>query len=229
MASKTPIQPNHANAMTREICVLTGDIVRSSSLSNALLEALIKSLQRISDDIRSWSAVPSPPLERFRGDGWQLALTEPSRALRAGLLVRAAIKSCHAQADSRIGFGVGAGAIKQSLATSSGPAFELSGELLDELNGPDRWAYGHRTDNSTPPSLASALFVACEAVSSTWTSRQAEVFSQMIQPERTTLHAVADRLDISPQAVQTHFSKAGGRALSHAVKAFERAMEKNQP
>lgn len=203
------------------ICVLTGDIVRSSRLDEARLNQLMDSLESCSKKVIGWTRTPSPPMERYRGDGWQLALTDPMLALRAGLLLRASLRCLDRVADSRISFGIGPGKVGRSLAASSGPAFERSGTLLEAMRGPDRWAFDNLELDPPVQRLMSGLFIACEAVSSHWTRRQAEVFSLMATPDEPTHAEVASRLGVRAQTVQDHFAKAGGRALSQILDIYE--------
>lgn len=95
--------------MNSMICVLTGDTVRSTRMESERLDQLLSSLSEGADKIRRWTEPTSPPLERFRGDGWQFALIEPVHALRAGLLLRSIVKKFDQDADTRMAFGIGFG------------------------------------------------------------------------------------------------------------------------
>jgi hypothetical protein len=204
-----------------QICVLTGDIVRSSSYSDAQLQSLMAALHACCKTIRTWSEPMTPEMERFRGDGWQFVVGNPHHALRAGLLLRASVRALDAKADTRIGFGTGPGTVERALGSSSGPAFERSGTLLEQIKGPDRWAFHIDRLDSSIAAVVEGLFIACEAVSSTWTRRQAEVFGRVALPDEPTLAEVADEMQVKPQTVQDHFAKAGGRALLKVIHLFE--------
>lgn len=206
------------------ICVLTGDIVRSSDLGNGKLDELMQELDRGAETIRRWIEPASPRLERFRGDGWQLALTNPAQALRAGLLLRAIVKTFDQDADTRIGFGIGFGTLGAALAESRGSAFEMSGMQLEKIRGPDRWAIDGEFEQGRALPLVRALFSACEGLSSGWTSKQADIFARMAGPEKPKYAEVAETLGVSAQTVQEHFAKAGGRSLLRAIKGFEQAL-----
>lgn len=205
------------------ICVLTGDIVRSSRLDRGELEALMDALAEGAERVRHWTSPASPPIERFRGDGWQLALREPHWALRAGLIMRATVRMASREADTRIGFGIGSGEFASSLAASGGSAFELSGERLERLTGPERWSFGADEKPSPQLDLAAALFTACEGWSRGWTSKQAQAVDLLVRPEEPAIVDVAERLGVRAQTVQDHFSKAGGKALLHVLHLYENA------
>lgn len=209
--------------MTERLCVLTGDIVQSTRLEKHALESLMRALGEAAHSIRRWTSPPSPPLERFRGDGWQLALTDPRLALRATLILRAALRMADPGADTRIGIGVGAAELASSLATSSGAAFEYSGMQLEKIKRPDRWSF--QSDYASAPSLEliQALFTACEGWSRRWTAKQAETVLYLLQPDAPEMATIAEKLDVRPQTVQKHFAKAGGRALIQVVHLYEQA------
>lgn len=214
--------------MTKMICVLTGDIVRSTRLETGRLDELMTDLAEGAEQIRRWTDPASPPLERFRGDGWQLALTDPAHALRAGLVLRATVRKFDQEADTRIAFGFGTGRFGSTLADSAGPAFERSGARLEEIKSRDRWAIDGEFDSERVLPLVRGLFAACEGLSSEWTSKQAEIFGRMAAPEKPKYAGVANALDVSPQTVQEHFAKAGGRSLLRAIHGMERAFGQNQ-
>ena len=117
--------------------VLTGDIVRSGKLKSEDLAAIQGRLKSIVPDLQvlSENAVIGR-LGITRGDGWQLALSRPDRALRSALYVRASLKA-EFSIDTRVCIGVGGveRLVKDNIVESTGPAFELSGRGLDRLPG----------------------------------------------------------------------------------------------
>ena len=62
------------------VCVLTGDIVASSALGRRRLDAVFEALAAAGAEVTDWAGGRGP--ERFRGDGWQLLIEDPGRALR---------------------------------------------------------------------------------------------------------------------------------------------------
>lgn len=219
--------------MTGMICVLTGDLVHSTRMPADHLQALMAALAEEADHVRRWTSPASPRMERYRGDGWQLALTEPAHALRAGLLLRASLKRVDQDVDTRIAFGLGEGVVETKLAESRGRAFERSGRQLERIKGADRWAVvGDPGDLPFLP-LLHALFAACEALCSDWTSKQADVFARIAHRERDkhkkpTYDELAKELGVTRQTVQEHFAKSNGRALLRSIQGFEQALGRNR-
>lgn len=72
--------------------VLTGDIIRSQALSGRELESVRRTLLDAVDDVRKWrSGVVKGKAEFFRGDAWQVLLSDPQLALRVALFLRATL------------------------------------------------------------------------------------------------------------------------------------------
>jgi len=203
-------------------CVLTGDLVRSQALGAVRLEAVFDGLVTAGAEVCGWAGGRGP--ERFRGDGWQLALDEPTFALRAALRMRAAVRAVDAAAETRIAAGFGKARYGAGLADSSGEAFERAGRGLDGLRTHRKLVLIGAFPGVPGRALADGLAAACDALSQRWTPRQAEVFARACVPGAPTLKSIADELGVAPQTVQAHFSRAAGPALIDACAAFERAV-----
>lgn len=119
----------------QNIGVLTGDVVGSQQikdkarLSQTLDEALAMLETRL--DARG---------DRYRGDGFQVAVPNPADAVTAAVLLRAALirqsPSRQRMWDARIAVGIGPGEIPDAgrFAAADGEAFVLSGKRLDALS-----------------------------------------------------------------------------------------------
>lgn len=87
--------------------VITGDIVRSSSLSSDELCDVRAQLVDAVADIRGWGRrILRGRPDFFRGDAWQVLLSDPRRALRVALYVRSQLISI-GLADTRLSIGLG--------------------------------------------------------------------------------------------------------------------------
>lgn len=127
--------------------VLTGDIVGSRKLSTHELASLFEGVRGV------WRCFAEHhgdavigELDVFRGDGWQVALTQPALCLRAAVFLRAAFRahSKKMDVDSRIGVGVGSvdRIVQGRLSESNGLAFQRSGSALESLPAKGlRWAF----------------------------------------------------------------------------------------
>jgi hypothetical protein len=205
------------------VCVLTGDLVRSSALGEQRLDAVFDALAAAGDEVLGWAGGGRGP-ERFRGDGWQLLIAQPVLALRAMLRMRAAVRTADDRAETRIGAGIGPARAGTTLADGAGEAFKRSGRALDGLRTHRGFALAGAFDDARNRALADGMTAVCDALSQRWTARQSDVFARACGPDAPSLKAIAGQLDVTPQTVQSHFVRAGGPALIDAVEAFESAM-----
>lgn len=131
--------------------IFTGDIVKSTAMTRAELDAVFTRLEEAADAVATWQDQPTR-MTRFRGDGWQMAVT-PQFTFRAALVLRAAVRRCGKTADTRFGIGLGdAHFAGDDLSRADGAALVRSGHALDtmprarRMNAPD-----------TPVALRAAL------------------------------------------------------------------------
>lgn len=115
------------------IAVLTGDIVRSTDLSNAKYEDLLYTLYNQLTLVCEFH-----PLNKFevtRGDSFQIILHDPENAAKYALLIRTSLKSRSDDYDCRISIAIGYdAAIRYSIGKSTGDVFTLSGRALDAMS-----------------------------------------------------------------------------------------------
>lgn len=95
--------------------VITGDIVKSSELDVKARRALFGAMREVGGQLRDWlgETVMPYPLDIFGGDGWQLLLADPARALdaavffRAGLMARMGKRRSKYKVDTRMVIAIG--------------------------------------------------------------------------------------------------------------------------
>lgn len=118
------------------IAILTGDIVDSRKLESPEIWILpLKSL------FSTWGSSPKT-WEIFRGDSFQLEISEPQNSLLAALQIKALMKSLAnsdqskrtSPVDVRLAIGIGEKTYTSDQITeSNGPAFIRSGERFETL------------------------------------------------------------------------------------------------
>jgi hypothetical protein len=118
------------------IAILTGDIVDSRKLESPVSWILpLKSL------FSTWGSSPKT-WEIFRGDSFQLEISEPQNSLLAALQIKALMKSLAnsdqskrtSPVDVRLAIGIGEKTYTSDQITeSNGPAFIRSGERFETL------------------------------------------------------------------------------------------------
>ena len=194
--------------------VFTGDIVRSSDMGAQVLGDVFAALESAAKGIGCWPDSQTA-FARFRGDGWQMALP-PVYAMRAALVMRAAVRTTGKGHDTRFGIGIGVGHLTgNDLAGADGPAFLQSGHALDMLKRAPRMAAP-----DAPQHLRTALPLA-DRIALGWTQKQAQVVLALLAPNAPTQDALAQSLGRSRQMTQKQADSAGVSALLDCCSAFE--------
>jgi predicted DNA-binding protein (UPF0251 family) len=204
--------------------VLTGDLVRSKALERdrprvlSVLKRAFKaatSIEQAPGEFALFSRI-------FRGDSFQVVISNPARTLKVALFLRARLLMIRLPAgrpDTRVGLGIGTiGSLNKSrIEESDGEAFRYSGRALDGLKGYRRLALVSAwTDlNRRFEPLLSSL----DAIILHWTPEQAEAMSFMLQGWRQ--REIARRLGVKQPAVQQRLLKAGHFAVSDCLSYFE--------
>ncbi len=108
------------------ISIITGDVINSQKVSPHIwLQRLKLELDGVGKSPLTW--------EIYRGDSFQVEVTDPSRALLTAIKIKAAIKSIK-EMDVRLAIGVGNKTYEASKITeSNGSAFVYSGETYESL------------------------------------------------------------------------------------------------
>ena len=194
--------------------IFTGDIVKSTAMTRAELDAVFARLEEAADAVATWQSQPTR-MTRFRGDGWQMAVA-PQFTFRAALVLRAAVRRCGKTADTRFGIGLGdAQFAGDDLSRADGAALVRSGHALDalprtrRLNAPD-----------APLGLRAALPLA-DRIAGRWTMRQADVAYYMLAPEPPVQASLAQQFDLTQQSVQGHVDAAGIDELREVCDTLE--------
>ncbi len=196
--------------------VITGDLIASRKASAAQIERSINALQAAAIALKTLTD-HNLHFTRFRGDGWQVYLQDPSTALTATLLMLASLKATENTIESRFAIGVGPitalGATP--LSDASGAAFETSGATLDAIgkNKLDIAGVG-----VTPSQKA--IVTLCEHIAFGWTAPQAQAIKLWLMAPAATQDDIATQLGISRQAVQLRLAGAGKPAMMAAIAAF---------
>ena len=204
------------------VAVLTGDLVRSTSLSHASLLEARETLQRSAAEIAGWGrgAVYGPDV--FRGDSWQLVLTDETLWLRAALFLRTALRALDQGADTRIAIGVGGfDALDRSAASRSvGEAFTLSGHALDGMSRGEGFRLAVARSSAAQTYLPTVLSF-CSHVIGEWSASLARVALELLRPGAGTQEEVGEALGVSRQFVNKVHRQSGLSSVLMALEVFE--------
>lgn len=197
--------------------ILTGDLIGSTKAGAAAIEATMSALSDAFAEMDSWPGGTPSRFARYRGDGWQAAVTPQGRALRASLFAIARLRAADVGLATRIAIGIGEISGGGPLAEAHGQPFEDSGHALDSLSRGERLALG----GTGPISLHQAIIALVDERTSRWSREQAEAMALYLSPDVQTLASIAARLKLTPQAVHYRLTGAGYQAIGKAVIQWE--------
>jgi hypothetical protein len=199
-----------------DAAVLTGDLISSRKAGPDATERAMSGIAAVAADL-------SAPFARHRGDGWQVLLTQPERALRFVLLVTADLRSQQAPL-SRFAIGIGAVSARRasSLSAETGEAFVTSGEILDDMPRRSTFGIASLTRRLDPMTWAAARLA--DQVARRWTPPQAEAMRLALAPDQPTGTSIARALGISPAAASYRLQGASWSDMKAVVTAFEQQL-----
>lgn len=208
----------------RHYAVVTGDVIESSHIDPELRARLPGILRRCADEVRQ--ALPEAvPVDAaiYRGDAWQLLVVNPEQALLATLHLRTGLQSAleETRLDTRAAIAVAPidfiGA--EGVGTGDGPAFRLSGQVLEKLD--KRVSLGLAAPDLFSEDCLQALLVLVDHIASRWSGRQARAVRGALLG--WTQEEIANRAwddPVSQQTVAQHLDRAGWRAVQRALSFF---------
>ena len=157
--------------------VLTADIVNSSRLDAGKDQQLIKQLKEI---------FAKQQLEFYRGDSFQVYISNPEAALKLALLARATaiglLKEEHPPlTDIRLSLGIGQVQTPvRSLNTAKGAAFVLSGRKFDEISKTSQ-RLAISTSNPLANEGLAVISDYLDTIFGRMSSKQAEVIAELLK------------------------------------------------
>ncbi|MBC7740339.1 MAG: hypothetical protein H7245_24740 [Candidatus Saccharibacteria bacterium] len=199
--------------------VLTGDLIGSTEVEPSVVDLAMTCLSSAASTIADWTGNDTR-FTRFRGDGWQIILSDPPLVLRATLLILASLRAKGGGLATRLS--VATGTVDRlgdrGLAEASGPAFTLSGRNLDTMPPFRTFVYAalDRDQRWTIAIMDLAVWQAQQ-----WTPEQAEAAMLALDLPRRTDKVLAAQLGISRQAFQSRIKGTGLMAMRSALHAFE--------
>ena len=210
----------------RYFAVLTGDIIGSSHLRSTQLSSVRALLITTANTVRDWKrGLVKGELEFFRGDGWQLLLTDPSMALRVAIILRASLLA-QGLSDTRVA--VGLGSIDETtsegkVSLSMGQAFALSGQSLDKMTQYFRMTIEIPKSVGVLCDWLPIVGHLCDSLIRQWTERQAEIVRIAINPSEPDYEKIGRTLkpSISKQAVAKALAGANWHAIREAIHTYE--------
>lgn len=216
---------------TKRYAVLTGDIVDSSKLSKPERQALPAVIKRAARETRKTfpEAVPLD-IEVFRGDSWQMLVSDPVRSLRIALFFRACFRSGKERGrglDTRIAIAIGGIDFVPTgkVSEGDGEAYRASGQALESLPSSRFLTLGGigLTEQAGFDVITSLI----DAVVQGWTGKQALAVAGALQGWTQDKIAASWPERISQPAIAKHLGNARWAALETALAFSETYFEKS--
>ncbi|PZX55372.1 hypothetical protein LV84_02510 [Algoriphagus ratkowskyi] len=206
------------------IALLTGDIINSRELKNQNLW-LIPFKQLLSH----WGETPKQ-WEIFRGDSFQLEISDPKESLLAALQIKALMKSLpypdqnkrSSPVDVRMAIGIGTKSYDSDrISESNGDAFIRSGEKFEQLknemitlaiNSP--WTEWNDEMN---------LYLKLAGIQmDSWSISSGELMSEIFSNPDRTQAEIGEVLHINQNSVSKRYKAANGEDILSMEKLFRK-------
>lgn len=208
------------------IALLTGDIINSRELKNQNL--WIDPFKRL---LGRWGKTPKQ-WEIFRGDSFQLEISDPTKSLLAALQIKSLVKSLPypdekrrtSPIDVRMAIGIGAKTHEADrISESNGEAFIRSGEKFEQLksemvtlafNSPwDEWNFEMN------------LYLKLAGIQmDSWSISSGELMSEMLSNPDRTQAEIGKILHINQNSVSKRYKAAHGEDILTLEKLFRKKL-----
>jgi len=208
--------------------VITGDLVKSSTFKEKRKDAL-RTLDEIFNTLKSKlpKDIDTFISDIFRGDSFQIVVSDAEYALSIAIFIRAQLirrSTAGIAINTRISIGIGSIEYlnQEKIMESDDEAFRLSERSLDEIPNYRRLIITSSSEEQNQTLEVLSAFI--DAITSRWTSEQAEAISHWIFGETQT--ALAKRIGVTQSAVQQRLQLAGHFAIEACVKYFDSIIHK---
>lgn len=199
--------------------IITGDVVNSTKLKAEERSVMLNSLQQIPELLYPLQNIS---IEIFRGDSFQLRVSDPTIALRCALAIRAWLRSHRLEyskiLDARIAVGVGTLDYEsEDLSTSDGEAFRLSGRLLDGMIKSRLEVQTPWLDVNEELKLLTAF---ADDIVSSWSCNQSKIILQSLITSKSHVE-LSQQLEISRQMVDKSLKASKEYLIEGYINRYE--------
>ncbi len=208
--------------------VITGDFTGFSRLDRHVRQSMPGLMAEAGDAFRRILPGAMPyPVSVFRGDSWQVLLTDPACALRAAVFIRAYIRAFgrDGSLDTRMAIGIGDVDYvpEENVSAGDGPAFRCSGKMLEKMTSPRSGTLRYAFADAVFEQLIDALVFSTGALMEAWRPLQARAVAGCMEGLKQKQIAESWPVSVTCQAVSRHLKKARWQAIDHAIVVFEKA------
>ncbi len=208
--------------------VITGDIVDSSKLPPEKRQQLHNVMKEGSKALRKAfkKAVPMN-VDIFRGDSWQMLVSDPSKSLRLGLFYRAYIKSRMelSKVDTRMVIGVGTIDFipRTKVSEGDGEAYRNSGKVLADISKSVYMRFVF-PENEKSAGLDIVVQLVDAIARRRWTDRRSLAITGALQGWKQDKIASLWDKPIKQQSVVDNLNGADWKSIEKAISFFEKSL-----
>src|SRR5690554_670202 len=181
--------------------VITGDIIKSRSISNPelWLHTLKNAITTIEPDNSLW--------EIYRGDSFQIEIKDAKKSFEAALYLKACIKTIK-ELDVRLAIGIGTKTYSGTQITESqGEAFQNSGETLETLKK-EKQSLKIKTPNKQLNKELNLYFRLALVSMDRWTVNSAEIVKVSLENPDAIQEELGKLLGINQNAISRRQKRA---------------------
>jgi len=214
--SMKKIKPTRT-ARQKLFCVITGDVIGSTLVPVAERKRMKKAMQQLGEMLAQ-AGFKVNTQEIFRGDSFQLVLSETSKALSAALLIRAWMRSVDmgesSPLDVRLGIGIGPIEFKaKSQNESDGTAYRHAAKALDQTVKQNLANIWMTTGIADLDEILNSISIALETMITRWTVAQAKSMRWSLQG---MVHQdIANKLKVTQSTITRSLQSADDRAIQY--------------
>lgn len=216
-------------ARNKLYAVVTGDVVASSKLSGTPRRNLHEAMTVVSRSLRKAfkDSVPAE-VDIFRGDSWQMLVTDPALALRAALFYRASLRSRMQSHQSDIRMALAIGTIDfipgNRVSQGDGEAFQLSGKALESMSRSVSMSF--RLPGRSEERVLDVVVQLVDSLAAKWSDKQALAVTGSLQGwKQGKIANTCWQKPISQQAVAQHLDRAAWSSVEIGLTFFEETVQ----
>jgi len=210
------------------IGIITGDIINSRKISDQ--ELWLNPLKNL---LNEWGSSPQQ-WEVFRGDFFQLEISDPLQSLRAAIRLKALIKSLEvnnqqkrkSNLDVRLAIGIGSKDFESNrISECNGSAFVFSGEKYESLRKEKVTLAIKSAWDDFDRDVNLCLKLAAGSMDK-WSYSSAEIVSIVLKHPDKTQAEIGDLLGIGQNSVSGRFSRANLEEILEVEQMFKEKLRR---